>query len=96
MNVAHKLNIYMLPCLSIEQLENIEKWRENNGHFNEELYEKIRVIHQQKNVTVRQTGIRFNYDKNTQTLQASSLYIQRLDSHKTWCPRSEYKRANVS
>jgi hypothetical protein len=96
MNIAHKLNIYMLPCLSQDRLDTIQSWKDS-GRFNKELYEKFRVQYQKnQNDPVRQTGICFSYNADSQTLQASSLYIQRLNRFQKWCPSNRLQKSLVS
>jgi hypothetical protein len=72
------LNINLLPCITPKQNSIKQSWSDANGTFNEKLYEKIRIVRikcQDKNEHSKKTGIRFSFDKNTQTLQAYRVRV---------------------
>ena len=78
MNLCEKMKIVDLPCQSEHQKRLINIAIEEN-RFNEELYTRIRIERNERrknqNDTTREIGIRFVYDKNTQTIQAYEVRI---------------------
>jgi predicted Zn-dependent protease len=78
MNLCEKMQIILLPCLSEHQRQLIDM-AVKEVRFNQELYERIRIARDERkknqNDETREIGIRFIYDKNTQSIQAYEVDI---------------------
>ncbi len=82
MDIAKKMGIKLIPCCMNAQKLIIDK-AILDGSFNKNYYDKLRDRKKSQKVEInheRETGIRFIYEKVTDTLQAYRVGLERFDS----------------
>lgn len=77
MNLLKTMNINLFPCMTEHQLRLIQL-AIKEGRFNEKLYERIKIEREKNKVEgIKEYGVRFIFNKTTQTLQAYPVGIER-------------------